>query len=71
MTDRMVLSIAEAANALGLSDDLVYEMTKRGELPCLQFGRRRVVPLKAIELVLDRALEGFDPDSLATRLADP
>lgn len=68
MTDRLVLSIAEAADALGLSEDLVYAMTSRGELPCLRFGRRRVVPRRAIELVIERSLAGFDPDALATRL---
>jgi excisionase family DNA binding protein len=38
MTDRLVLSVAEAAEALGVSDDLVYELTERGELPCLRLG---------------------------------
>ncbi len=40
MTERLVLSVAETAEALGLSDDLVYELTETGELPCLRFGRR-------------------------------
>ncbi len=71
MTDRLVLSIAEAADALGLSEDLVYAMTSRGELPCLRFGRRRVVPRRAIELVIEHSLAGFDPDALATRLLVP
>jgi len=68
MTDRLVLSIAEAADALGLSEDLVYAMTSRGELPCLRLGRRRVVPRRAIELVIEHSLAGFDPNALATRL---
>ncbi len=68
MTDRLVLSIAEAAAALGLSEDLVYAMTSRGELPCLRFGRRRVVPQRAIELLIEQSLEGFDPSALASAL---
>ncbi len=67
--ERFVLSIAEAAQALGVSDDLVYELTERGELPCLRFGRRKVVPLRAIELVVDAALSGFDPTAVLTVLA--
>lgn len=57
----MVLSVAEAAHVLGISDDLVYELVARKELPCLHFGRRRVIPRCAIELVIERAMEGFNP----------
>ncbi len=57
----VVLSVAEAADVLGISDDLVYELVARKELPCLRFGRRRVIPRRAIELVIERAMEGFDP----------
>jgi excisionase family DNA binding protein len=67
-TGRLVLSIREAAEALGVSDDLVYEMTARGEIPSLQLGRRRVVPLRAIELLIERSLETFDADAVSARL---
>jgi excisionase family DNA binding protein len=60
-SDAVVLSVAEAADVLGISDDLVYELVARGELPCLHLGRRRVIPRRAIELVIERAMEGFDP----------
>lgn len=68
-TERLVLSIAEAAEALGVSDDLVYELTERGELPCLRFGRRKVVPRRAIQLVVDAALNDFDPTAVIAALA--
>ena len=68
-TQRLVLSVAEAANALGISDDLVYELTERGELPCLHFGRRKVIPRQAIELVIAQALRNFDPAVLVSTLA--
>lgn len=58
--DTLVLSVAKTAVVLGISDDLVYELIVRGELPCLRFGRRRVVPRRAIELVIERAMDGFD-----------
>jgi len=67
-TERLVLSIAEAADALGLSDDLVYDLTERGDLPWLRFGRRKVIPRQAIELVLKHALEHFNPERVAGRL---
>lgn len=68
MTDRLVLSVAEAAEALGVSDDLVYELTERGELPCLRFGRRKVIPRRAIHLLVESAIADFDPGATLTSL---
>ena len=69
VSDGLVLSVSEAAQALGLSDDLVYSLTERGDLPCLRFGRRKVIPRRAIELVIEKAMDGFDPNSVLMRLA--
>lgn len=60
-SDRLVMSVAEAATALGVSDDLLYEVVARGELPSLRFGRRRVIPRRAVELLVESAVGGFDP----------
>ena len=57
--DPLVVSVAEAAEALGVSDDLVYELTERGDLPCLRFGRRKVIPWRAIELLVEAAVIDF------------
>lgn len=43
-------------------------MTERGELPCLRLGRRKVVPRRAIELLLEEAVDRFDPRALLDRL---
>jgi excisionase family DNA binding protein len=61
MPTKLVLSIAEAAEVLGVSDDLIYELTARGELPCLRLGlgRRKVIPTMAIQAVIDRSMKGF------------
>jgi excisionase family DNA binding protein len=59
VTTKLVLSIAEAAEALGVSDDLIYELTGRGELPCLRLGRRKVIPTVAIQAAIDACLDGF------------
>jgi excisionase family DNA binding protein len=64
--DTLVVSVAEAAKLLGVSDDLVYELVERGELPCLRFGRRRLVPRRALDLVIEAALAGFDPSRVVT-----
>jgi len=69
MSDTLVLSVSEAAQALGVSDDLVYSLTERGDLPCLRFGRRKVIPRLAIELLIEKAMDGFDPNAVLMRLA--
>jgi excisionase family DNA binding protein len=71
MTDRLVLSVAEAAEALGVSDDLVYELTERGELPCVRFGRRKLFPRVAVELVVESAFTDFNPAAVVTSLHRP
>lgn len=67
-TGGLVLSIREAAEALGVSDDLVYEMTARGEIPCLHLGRRRVIPRRAVEIMIERCLDAFDADAVTIQL---
>jgi excisionase family DNA binding protein len=49
---RLTVSVPEAAELLGISRALAYELVARGELPSLQFGRRLVVPWRAIERLL-------------------
>lgn len=69
-TDRedLVLSIRDAAKVLGVSDDLVYELVARGEIPCLRLGRRRLIPRRAVELMIEHALGAFDPAAPSSRL---
>ena len=55
-----MLTVREAAELLGVSDELLYELTARGEIPCLRLGRRRVIPRRAVELMIERSLEHFD-----------
>ena len=41
---RLVYSVAEAAEVLGISRAFAYELVARGELPVICLGRRRLVP---------------------------
>lgn len=66
--ERLIVSIAEAAQLLGVSDDLVYELTQRGDLPCIRLGRRKVIPRRAIDVIIERAVEGFDPSRVTALL---
>jgi excisionase family DNA binding protein len=71
---RLTLSVAEAAELLGISRALAYELVARGELPSLQFGRRLVVPWRAIERLLasceDTAATGPPDAGVGRRFID-
>jgi excisionase family DNA binding protein len=49
----MVLSVAEAAELLGISRSLAYDLVARGELPARRFGGRIVVLLRPLQRLLD------------------
>src|SRR4051794_32800706 len=50
-----VLTVEEAAQVLGLSRSLTYDMARDGALPVLRCGRRMVVPKVALQRWLERA----------------
>jgi excisionase family DNA binding protein len=58
-------SVREAARRLGIGKDLAYELIARraypfdGTIPVLQYGRRKRIPIVAVE----RHLEGQAPQS--------
>jgi excisionase family DNA binding protein len=45
---RLVVSVTEAAELLGISRGLAYELARAGQLPSLRLGRRLVVPRAAL-----------------------
>ena len=51
-TDRLAISVEEAAKRLGLSRGLTYEAVRRGEIPSIRIGRRILVPRVALEQLL-------------------
>jgi excisionase family DNA binding protein len=55
--ERLTLSVEEAAQLLGISRALAYELVRRGELPRLQLGRRILVPRRALEELVAAAAE--------------
>ena len=56
--NRLVLTVTEAAGALGISRTHAYELVARGELPSLRLGRRIVVPRRGLERLLDGGADG-------------
>jgi excisionase family DNA binding protein len=58
-SDRLVLTVAEAGELLGISRAFAYELAARGDLPVIRLGRRIVVPKAA----LLRLVEFADPSN--------
>ncbi|MHB1519517.1 MAG: helix-turn-helix domain-containing protein [Acidimicrobiales bacterium] len=51
-SDRLVLTVDEAAYLLTISRGLAYELLARGELPAIRLERRIVIPRVAMEELL-------------------
>jgi excisionase family DNA binding protein len=51
---RLTLTVGEASQVLGVSRSYAYELVRRGELPCMRLGRRIVIPVRALDALLDR-----------------
>jgi excisionase family DNA binding protein len=53
---RLTLTVEEAGQLLGVSRSYAYELVRQGALPCLRLGRRIVIPVRALEALLDRVV---------------
>ena len=52
--ERLVYTVAEAGELLGISRAFAYELVARGELPVICLGRRRLVPKVALLALVGR-----------------
>ncbi|MGD0254965.1 MAG: helix-turn-helix domain-containing protein [Acidimicrobiales bacterium] len=55
-TERLVLTVDEAAYLLSISRGLAYELVARGQLPAIRLGRRIVIPRVVLEELLGTAI---------------
>ncbi len=55
VTERLVISVEEAAHALSCSRGLAYRMVREGTLPHMRIGRKVVVPVRSIERMIEAA----------------
>jgi excisionase family DNA binding protein len=53
VSERLTISVEEAAVMLGISRTSAYEYVRIGQLPAIRMGRRILVPVAAIERLLD------------------
>lgn len=43
------ITVKEAAHRLGIGINQAYEACERGQIPCLRFGKRWLIPIAAFE----------------------
>jgi len=53
-TDRLLISVREAANRLGIGRDATYGLVRDGKLPSIRVGRRVLVPARLLASWVDR-----------------
>lgn len=51
----LVVTVEEAAIALGISRGLAYQLARSGEIPAIRLGRRLVVPRARLEQMVNQA----------------
>ena len=61
--ERLVYTVAEAGELLGISRAFAYELVARGELPVICLGRRRLVPKVALLALVGLETEGDYADA--------
>lgn len=62
MQERLVLTVPEAADLLGISKNLMYELTRREDFPILRVNTRKLIPKNAFYKWLDKQAERGDTD---------
>lgn len=55
--EKWAFSIEEVSKRLGISRNLGYEMARQGIIPTVQLGRRKIVPLPALERLLEEGIK--------------
>jgi len=54
VSERLTLTVDEAAHLLGIGRDLAYSLSRTGQLRTVRLGRRILVPRDAIRELLER-----------------
>lgn len=56
MTTKLVLTVPEAAAALGLSKNLCYSLIREGRIPSVRLGARKIaIPRAALERFIEES----------------
>lgn len=61
---RPTLSVKEAASLFGVAQSTIYDAVRRGELPVIRIGRRKLLPTAALMTMVGlQAIDSPSPDS--------
>jgi excisionase family DNA binding protein len=63
--NRLVFTVDEARQLLGLSRELAYAAVRSGEIPSIRIGRRLLIPRRALMAMLDQSGSPAGPPDLA------
>lgn len=55
---KVLLTVEEVAEAMGLGRTYVYELVMRREIRSIKLGRKRRIPVTALDEFVDRQLSG-------------
>lgn len=55
VNDKLTLTVPETARRLGIGKNLAYDAIQRGEIPSIRVGHRLLVPVVALEAMMQRA----------------
>ena len=55
-SSRRTITITEVAKLLGIGRNQAYEAARRGEIPVIKIGKRMLVPLVALERMLQETV---------------
>ena len=54
---KLAITVSEAACRLGIGRNSAYEAVRRGEIPTIRIGKRILVPISALDRLLDGSWE--------------
>ena len=55
MQEKVVMTVEEVAEVLKISRPSAYQAVKKGEIPVIRIGRRLIVPVSALDKMLENA----------------
>lgn len=56
MEDKLLVSVDEAARRVSIGLTVMYELIGSGEVASIKLGRRRLIPVRALEEFMERRL---------------
>ena len=59
-TDRLALSVTEAAEALNVSRPTMYQLMRRADFPAFRVGRRTLISRSGLERWIEAQAQGGD-----------